>query len=411
MFKFLSINLLLIFGIAPISLQAQEQKEGHEEYPSAVVRHPRLERIGIFLQAGYKGEFWANTRGGIKRGQTHLHEIDISANVDTQKAGLWSNGKFFVQALSHQGGALLSEELAGDCQIVSNIETPHSTRIHQLWYEHGLLNKKLFLLLGIHDFNDDFAMNEQGSLFINSAFGLSSDVAMAARPCTFPLAAPGVRARFVPHSSWEFLGGIYNGDPGDPSEEKHFPKLDFDSRAGALIAVESRYHYSKDSLPGMVQFGFWKNTGTFEDLIHADAFGNPVEYKGNHGWYLVAGKKITAETQQDQGLGAFLQLGWTPKEYINAFKRYIGAGIQYTGLIPHRDRDEAGIAVARAEVHDSVRIAAGRDRAETTLEISYRAVLLPALALQPDLQFILNPGANPERSNAIVAGGRLELVF
>jgi porin len=407
--RFISIiPLVLSFGV-PTALQAQESTADPEESLSAVGRTLRLEKIGMQLQAGYKGELWTNTRGGIRRGQTHLHAMDLSVALNTQKAGLWSNGEFFIQVMSHQGGALLSEEFLGDCQIVSNIEAPHSTRLHQLWYEHRILNEKISLLFGIHDFNDDFAENEHGLLFINSAFGLSSDVAMAARPCTFPLAAPGVRAGFTPHPSWEFLLGIYNGDPGDPAEEKHFPKLDFNGRAGALIAFEGTYHCCRASLPGTVKFGFWKNTGTFEGILHSDSSGNPAEHKGNHGWYLIAGKKIMAENRGGQGLGTFLQLGWTPKEYINAFKRYIGAGVHYTGLIPHRDIDQAGIAVARAAVHDSIRIAAGRARAETTLEITYRAILHPKAAVQPDVQFIFNPGADPVRRNAVVAGVRLEL--
>ena len=411
MHKFISIIFLLFFTTAPNSLRAQESSESHEKSLLTISRNPRLEKIGILLQAGYKGELWTNTRGGMELGHTHLHEIDLSVTLDTGKAGLWLNGKFFAQLLSHQGGELLTQDFVGDCQTVSNIETPHSTRLHQLWYEHGILNDALSLLFGIHDFNADFAVNEHGSLFINSAFGLSSDVAMAARPCTFPLAAPGIRSRFSPHPSWEFLLGIYNGDPGDPLEEKHFPRLDFDNRAGALIAVESTYHYTGASLPGNFKFGFWKNTGTFKDIIHVDSCGNPVEHKGNHGLYLIAGNKITAASHGNQRLGVFLQLGWTPKECINAFDNYLGAGMHYSGLIPHRDKDEIGIAVARASIHDQVRITAGRNGAETTLEITYRAVLHTGAALQPDLQIILNPGADPDLESAVVAGVRLELVF
>ncbi|MBN2320954.1 MAG: carbohydrate porin [Acidobacteria bacterium] len=411
MLKHIARIIPLFMLSVPTMLPAQENTEHHEKSLLTISRHPRLENIGIQLQAGYIGEFWANTRGGIKRGQTHLHEIDLSVTLDTEGAGLWSNGEFFLQLLSQQGGDLLSEEFVGDCQTVSNIETAHSSRLHQLWYEQSLLNEKLSLLFGIHDFNSDFAVNEHGSHFINSAFGLSSDVAMAARPCTFPLAAPGIRARFTPHPSWEFLLGVYNGNPGDPVEQKHLPKLDFDNRAGALLAIEVAYHYSRAFLPGTVKFGYWKNTGTFEDLLNVDSSGNPVEHKGNHGWYLIADKKITAENHGSRGLGAFLQLGWTPKENLSPFDTYIGAGMHYTGLIPHRDEDETGIAVARAGVNDKIRFAAGRERAETTLEITYRAVLHPNVALQPDLQFIINPGADPDLRDAIAAGVRLELAF
>jgi len=395
----------------PTLLRAQENSEDHGKSPNIISHYSQLEKLGIFLQAGYKGGFWANIRGGIKHGGTHLHEIDLSVTLDTGKANWWSNGKFHAQLLSHHGEALLSEELVGDSQTVSNIETPHSTRIYQLWYEHRLLDERLSLLFGIHDFNADFAVNEHGSLFLNSAFGISSDISLAARPGIFPLATPGIRARFKPHESWDFLLGIYNGDPGDPEVDRHFPGPDFNRRAGALFSVEASYHFSRNTLPGTYKFGFWKNTGFFEDVLEVGMAGDPVEHRGNAGWYLMADKKIIVENNGAQGLGIFVQLGWTPDEAINEFTSYIGAGLQYTGLLPRRDTDRFGIAVARAAANDTLRNTTIRDGAETVLEITYRAALHPGVFVQPDLQFVFDPGANRNLRHAVAAGVRLDMAF
>lgn len=403
------ISIFLLF--IPITFGQDADILREEETGISQHLNRGLEKIGIHFEAGYKGEFWANTRGGIKTGRTHLHEISLSAILDTTGAGLWRNGEFFVQILSDQGGALFSEEFVGDAHILSNIEAPHSTRIHQLWYEHGLLNRKLFLLFGIHDFNADFAVTDYGALFIHSAFGISSDISLAARPGIFPLATPGIRARFAPHESWDFLLGIYNGDPGNPEEDRHFPGPDFNRRAGALVSFEGSYHFSRNALPGTFKFGFWKNTGIFEDVLEVDMSGDPAEHMGNTGWYLITDKKIRAENDRNQGLGVFMQLGWTPDEAINEFTSYIGVGLQYTGLLPWRDRDQFGIAVARAAVNDALRNATGREGAEMVLEITYRAALHPMVFVQPDLQFVFDPGANLDLRHAVAAGVRLELAF
>jgi porin len=369
-----------------------------------------FEKAGISYEIAYKGEYWANTRGGLRIEQTHLHNLEISAALDTKQAGLWSYGKLFAHLLSDRGGRLLTGEIVGDSQTVSNIEAPRSTRLYQLWYEHSLLDGKLSLLLGIHDFNSEFAATEFGAFFINSSFGISKDISGGARPGIFPLAAPAIRAKLIPNKSWEFLVGVYNGDPGDPGLHKHFPRLTFDGQAGALIAVESVYHFRHETLPGTVKAGFWHNTGRFDDLMDVDHSGNPISRKGNKGFYLVADKLLFAK-DDDQGLGAFLQLGWTPDRNINEFNSYIGAGFKYKGLIPRRCGDEAGIAVAHALLSDKLVSGLGRDKAETTLEISYKAVVNRYIALQPDVQFVLNPGADQSLKNAVAAGLRLEISF
>jgi porin len=49
--------------------------------------------------------------------------------------------------------------------------------------------------------------------------------------------------------------------------------------------------------------------------------------------------------------------------------------------------------------------------AEIALEWTYRAVLMPWLALQPDFQYIIHPGGLISRPNAVVIGLRSEIGF
>ena len=48
---------------------------------------------------------------------------------------------------------------------------------------------------------------------------------------------------------------------------------------------------------------------------------------------------------------------------------------------------------------------------ELTIEASYRAVLTPWLSVQPDLQYIINPGGDAGLRNALVIGVRTQLGF
>ena len=45
------------------------------------------------------------------------------------------------------------------------------------------------------------------------------------------------------------------------------------------------------------------------------------------------------------------------------------------------------------------------------LEFAYKAVLTPWLDVQPDAQFVINPGGTQDLGNAFVIGGRVSLNF
>ena len=53
----------------------------------------------------------------------------------------------------------------------------------------------------------------------------------------------------------------------------------------------------------------------------------------------------------------------------------------------------------------------GMEVSETVLEMTYRFQLFPFLALQPNFQYIVNPGFDPHLDNAWVGALRMEIVF
>jgi porin len=48
-------------------------------------------------------------------------------------------------------------------------------------------------------------------------------------------------------------------------------------------------------------------------------------------------------------------------------------------------------------------------RRETVFELTYRTRLAPWLALQPDAQYIIDPGTDPALGNALAVGLRFEI--
>ena len=162
-------------------------------------------------------------------------------------------------------------------------------------------------------------------------------------------------------------------------------------------------------------FGYWQYTAKFPDLVDFDTPGNPAQRK-NRGWYALAERTVYQEkADPNQGLTLFARFGFAEDD-INQTDYGVQAGFSYKGLIDGRDNDIFGVGVAIAHngsKFNNLAIASGTpvERQETTWEASYRVQVTPWLAIQPDLQYIVNPATDPTRDNAWVAGVRFELTF
>jgi porin len=86
------------------------------------------------------------------------------------------------------------------------------------------------------------------------------------------------------------------------------------------------------------------------------------------------------------------------------------------GLIPTWDDDTLGIAFAYAQLTSGAKDAAIEEGsvgvgAEMVLEATYQAQITKWLSIQPNVQFILDPGGTEDLNNALVVGGRVSVNF
>ena len=93
---------------------------------------------------------------------------------------------------------------------------------------------------------------------------------------------------------------------------------------------------------------------------------------------------------------------------------YFDTGFNYKGLIPGRAGDIAGIGLSYTKLSPDLRDEDGlplETHHETILEATYKIQLKEWLTLQPDVQYIFNPGASEKADNALVAGVRFNVCF
>ena len=364
---------------------------------------------GVVFGASYLGEAAANLMGGIERDVTLLDMAVLTLSIDGASFGVVGL-ELFVSGLGTQGTG--PSELVGDAQGVSNIEAPNTWKVYEAWVDYSILSDQASLRVGLHDLNSEFDVIETGGMFLHASHGIGADFSQSGGngPSIFPTTSLGARLRIRPVSDLYLQAIVLDGVPGDP-EDANGTHVQLESDDGVLLASELGYEFNPggETPDGKVAVGGWYYTGEFSDLAMKDGTGNPLMHQGSYGGYVLAEHKLYSEGG-GQGLAVFGRYGAADSQ-TNPFAHYIGAGAVYTGLIPGRDKDLAGLAVATVINGKSFRQATGSESAEVATELSYRLQPTPWLAAQQDLQYIVNPGLAPGLENALLIMTRIELSF
>lgn len=184
----------------------------------------------------------------------------------------------------------------------------------------------------------------------------------------FPKAGLAARLKITPTDNTYIQGAVYDGDPATRG---------FRAGEGKLYIAEAGL--SSDT--GTYKLGYWKHTAAL--TFGANNFAN------DYGVYAVVDQELM-HFADDSAIGWFAQYGVAPKDR-NTVYSYMGTGVHMHGLIPTRAEDDLGVAIAIANTHTS---ATAANVAETAVELTYRVVATPWLAIQPSLQRIQNPGGD-----------------
>jgi len=329
-----------------------------------------MEESGVTIEAVYTGEFASNftankvTGNGLKK-TVYQTNTDLTLTIDTEKAGLWEGGTLFIYGLGNTGGTPTA--YSGDMQGYSNIEAPNQWILHEAWFEQKL-GSMVSILAGLHDLNSEFYNTDYGSLFLQSSFGIGVEMSGNVPVSLFPKAGLAARLKITPSDDSYIQGGLYDGDPATRG---------FRAGEGKLYIVES----GVTSDTGAYKFGYWQHTAPV-------TFGG-VTYSNDSGMYGVIDQEL-ATLDNEGSIGWFLQYG-AASQARNQITSYLGTGVHLHGLFPGRGEDDLGLGMARANSHVTPTAV---NVAETSVELTYRLVATPWLAVQPSFQRIQNPSGD-----------------
>ena len=240
----------------------------------------------------------------------------------------------------------------------------------------------------------------------------------------YPMSAPGIRLALTPANWLTYQGAVFQGNPFAQNVNRNGFDWDLSASNGYFSIHELTFRLNQESgsssLPGTFKVGGWFDT--------APDPGSSGE-SWNYGIYFVADQMLyrvrrpdftTPDNKNNQtasvsvtnkGLGAFTHVGIAPRN-SSLINFYIDGGLTYKGLIPSRDSDILGFAIAYGHLsNDPAQSQGTSDRGyEIVFEATYQIELTAYLSLQPDLQYVIHPSGT-DIANALVLGARTTVSF
>lgn len=344
-----------------------------------------------------QSEVWDNPYGGRRQRAVYTGVATFGFVLDLDALG-WSKGT----SVSARGlwiqGRNISPFAVGDAGIVSNIAGVATVRLYKWWFRQKFLGDTVDLKLGQISLDADFMYLDSAQLFINSGFGTLQTEALNIRTAIYPLGALGARLKLKPADSWTIMFGAYDGDAGTEEQHRHSSDLALSAKQGITSIAEISWENEVAGRKTRVSIGGYYDTGRLRDYEHGGL------RNGLTSPYImlesvlarIGGGKLTASAH-----GAFA----LPAARAFAIG-YADAALVLGGAGWNRPNDDLGLGLASTHfgkpyVDEARRGGDAVTRVERVVELTYRAMLLSWLSLQPSAQWVFQPHYSGKDSLAL----------
>lgn len=415
-----------------------------------------LEARGVFVEGRWRGTFYGLTGGGLDSPRGAFdEEVVLGLKLDFGKLagvdGLTANG-----SVRWRDGRNPNNYVGASSTFQpSRYQSGQGWRLLPFYLTYvtpELFGVKDLLTIsgGWQNAYEFFAEQPESKLFTNNAIGTTKGIGgVNGMPWSSSYAAWGGYVKVKP-VEWHYaMAGLYMAIPEATSRFNHglyFEGYTPNRDENGLYAVGETGITPKigpAKLPGKYAFGaiYW-------GLENTSYFGETYDQKFDFYWQadqmlfrespaakpesvepLAKGSsdgKSFKETKEpvpaepaklsEQGLYAFSFFNYAPK-YDNAMPFYFHTGLVYKGLIPSRDKDQAGVAFGLGNysyykiLDDYNNGRTVHQTYEAVVEADYRVQLTRFVYVQPFWQYIIRPNGNGLVGNANILGLHMGVTF
>lgn len=426
-----SVLMIVLVGLGAGDLTAQTRGGGRWEVSD--------QQHGLDVALGYGADLFLPARGGLSNDLVALDNLDLLLHLNLGGVPGLQGTSVRVHVQSNRGSSVSSE--VGDLQGISNLEAEAGWRLYEAWIEQEIGFPGFSILAGVYDINSEFDVIPSAGDFLNSSFGFGPEYSQsgALGPSTFPATALATRVKVQPSPSLYGFLSVSDGAPSGSGSNR----FTLDAEEGALFSFEVGYTRFRSDVTSVVnprRRPAPQGRGISRRLRRRIARGRLIEEVGTKvgigGWaysreleswapgespgrswglYLLAEQSLYQEEDGTGGLSGFARVG-TAADAVHRLDLSVKGGLAYRGAVPCRPDDVAGLGVAHARygspfLRDQRSIGIPLDRGETVVEVMYRAEVGGFLVVEPDLQWVINPGMDPNVADALVFGLRGHLLL
>ena len=389
----------------------------------------KLEESGIQIAFEYWTNLAGNPVGGQRQGFTYTDSLNLSIDLDFQKLLSWKGGRLHF-IFTNRDGKSLTQSYIGNIFTVQQIYGPTETyRLTELTLEQAFAGGSWDVVAGRYPASD-FATSPLYCVFMNNGFcGYPGGIAQNLNMPYFPVPSWAGRVRWKPSPGFLAQVGAFEVNP--TLADTHGFDWSASGSTGTAIVGEVWYVRGGDApgLPGHYKLGGWYQTqdaaaraplspppAPRPPPVSADgpmAFTRTIAATGDAktGAYALVDQALTEDMPRGRGAAevpaGITVLGgvsWAQgPETVNDVAAF--GGVVANGLLACRPYDTQGFAATWVD-----RTVPGQTY-ELVLEWNYGVEVTRWFRFQPDVQWVIRPGATGQIPNALVLGAQASIDF
>ncbi|KQS55537.1 porin [Brevundimonas sp. Leaf363] len=343
--------------------------------------------------------------GAPSRAGRFLDNLDVALDGDLDRQFGWRGARVHVSLLANGGGQ--PNAVAQTLEGIDNIEVGSpGVRLYEAWVKQTLAGGRGSVLAGLYDVNSEFYVTAASDQLIAPPFGIGSELAATGPngPAIFPSTSLAVRFRLGdPEGRYAQVAAV-NAQAGTLGDDGG---VDTTLDQGVLYLAEAGW-----SGPVRVAVGGWRYSEGQDDIRDVLPGGDPALSHAQGAYAVVEGTLFEAEDQPT--IRAFMRLGVSDGD-TTLFSGGWQAGLRVDSVLAARPASTLSLGFHEGVLSDKARANAREAgvrfaRAEGGIELTYADTFGP-VTLQPNLQWIYNPGGDADRDPLLTAGVRLILAL
>jgi len=394
---------------------------------------PTMEEAGFTLNGSFTTDLLGNPVGGFSQGFAGATSMGMQLTVDLEKLMGVPQTEFIVSGIWRTGENLSADRI-GNLFTVAQLFGGSNLRLYEFMFRTKLFDERLTLNVGRMGAFDHFLTSPIYWNYVNNGFdgtpkGIFFNVPEFGST-VYPTSSWGFIARWEDGSTspWYLTAGAFLLDSQNGDNSTNGLNWTFNVDQGWAVLAEAGWKPNQGvndpDLPGYYAIGgFYVNH-------ERPNFSTPPQLRSNAGFYVMTQQTVWREDTEENlarkrnvfgpgamtGITMFSVWVFGPDETLNQFPIYNNTGIVWQGILPSRPDDFAAAGVAWGRISNDLRANQQLNgnpvqEYEVVLEANYRYQVTPFLYVQPDIQYVINPGAANQFPDALVLGAQMGVIF